>query len=53
MLSVGTKPGRYEILSQIGVGGMGKVYLAEGTKLNRTDGRYLSFIGTPPDTCRT
>jgi hypothetical protein len=49
MLAVGTKLGRYEILSQIGVGGIGKVYLAEDTKLNRTDGRYLSFIGTPPD----
>ena len=34
-LSVGTKLGRYEIRSKIGVGGMGEVYLAEDTKLHR------------------
>ena len=34
-LSSGTKLGRYEIRSKIGVGGMGEVYLAEDTKLNR------------------
>jgi serine/threonine-protein kinase len=31
----GTKLGRYEIRSQIGSGGMGEVYLAEDTRLNR------------------
>src|SRR6266566_3439603 len=34
-LSVGTRLGRYEIRSQLGKGGMGEVYLAEDTKLNR------------------
>ena len=34
-LTEGTKLGRYEIRSLIGVGGMGEVYLAEDTKLDR------------------
>ena len=31
----GTKLGRYEILSKVGAGGMGEVYLAEDTRLHR------------------
>jgi serine/threonine-protein kinase len=34
-LSAGTRLGRYEIRSQIGAGGMGEVYLAQDTKLDR------------------
>ena len=35
MLFAGTKLGRYEIRSKIGAGGMGEVYHARDTKLNR------------------
>ena len=34
-ISTGTRIGRYEIRSQIGAGGMGKVYLAHDTELDR------------------
>ena len=34
-LDAGTKLGRYEIRSQLGAGGMGEVYLAQDTKLDR------------------
>jgi serine/threonine protein kinase len=34
-LSSGTRLGRYEIRSKIGAGGMGEVYLAQDTKLDR------------------
>src|SRR5438105_3129615 len=34
-INAGTKLGRYEIRSQLGAGGMGEVYLAQDTKLDR------------------
>jgi eukaryotic-like serine/threonine-protein kinase len=34
-ISAGTRLGRYEIRAKIGAGGMGEVYLAEDTKLDR------------------
>src|ERR1700730_15138015 len=35
MIDAGTRLGRYEIRSKIGAGGMGEVYLAQDTKLDR------------------
>ena len=35
-LSLSTSLGRYEILSSLGAGGMGEVYLARDTKLERS-----------------
>ncbi len=35
-LPAGTRLGRYQIRSQLGVGGMGEVYLAQDTELDRT-----------------
>jgi eukaryotic-like serine/threonine-protein kinase len=35
-LDAGTKLGRYEIVSPLGAGGMGEVYRAKDTRLDRT-----------------
>ncbi len=35
-VTAGTHLGRYEIHSQLGAGGMGEVYLAQDTQLDRT-----------------
>ena len=35
MLAAGTRLGSYEVVTQIGVGGMGEVYRAHDTKLGR------------------
>ena len=40
-LSPGDKLGHYEILSPIGAGGMGEVYKARDTRLDRT---HLTFL---------
>jgi len=36
MLTAGTRLGAFEILSSIGAGGMGEVYKARDTRLDRT-----------------
>ena len=44
-LSPGTRLGHYEIRSQIGKGGMGEVYLAQDTRLDR----HIALKILPPE----
>ena len=54
-LSPGTRLGSYEVTALIGQGGMGEVYRASDTKLNRSeagDGGLDSVVrGYPSGTC--
>ncbi|HJZ11050.1 MAG TPA: serine/threonine protein kinase, partial [Acidobacteriota bacterium] len=48
-LSTGTRLGPYEILSLIGAGGMGEVYRANDTRLDRTVAiKVLPSVPTTP-----
>jgi serine/threonine protein kinase len=46
-LPIGTRLGPYEILAPLGAGGMGEVYRARDTKLNRDELRRLAPAEKP------
>ncbi|MGA7992342.1 MAG: hypothetical protein WCC53_12965 [Thermoanaerobaculia bacterium] len=48
-LAPGTKLGAYEILDQIGAGGMGEVYRAKDTRLARDPCEILAACARRPD----
>ena len=47
-LTVGTRLGPYQIHSAIGAGGMGEVYKAKDTRLNRTVAIKYAMISQQP-----
>jgi eukaryotic-like serine/threonine-protein kinase len=46
-LASGARVGQYEIVAAIGKGGMGEVYRARDTKLNRAEGSAASVRRRP------
>jgi serine/threonine protein kinase len=46
-LDVNTTLSHYRIVSKIGAGGMGEVYLAQGTKLDRKHNRFKPSQSCP------
>lgn len=43
-LTIGTKLGPYEIVSPLGAGGMGEVYRARDTRLDRSVAKFFPHI---------